>query len=130
MRALDTNVLARWIMRDHEEQFHLAQLTIVAGAFVPMTVVMELEWVLRSVAGYSRDQIASALGAILELETLDFPDREALSKAIDEYRKGADWADLIHLIQTSAATTFLTFDRKLSRRPQTVSPVMVELIRA
>ena len=130
MKALDTNVLARWIMRDHEEQYQLAEQVIVGGAFVPITVIMELEWILRSVAGYSRDQTTGALRAIMELETLDFPDRDALARAIDDYRQGADWADLIHLIQASAAATFLTFDRKLSRRPHSVSPVVVELIHA
>ena len=128
MKAVDTNVLARWIMRDHEPQFKLAQQVIVAGAFVPITVIMELEWVLRSVAGYSRDQITAALRAIMELDTLDFPDRDALSRAVDDYRRGADWADLIHLIQASAAATFLTFDRRLSRRSVSASPVSIQLI--
>ena len=51
MRAVDTNVLVRYYLRDDPAQARLAEGVLSAGAvFVPKTVVLELEWVLRSVA--------------------------------------------------------------------------------
>ena len=51
MRAVDTNVLARYYLRDDPTQARLAgKILSAGGVFVPKTVILELEWVLRSVA--------------------------------------------------------------------------------
>ena len=49
MRALDTNVLARALVQDDAEQGRRAQASLSAQpVYVPVTVVLELEWVLRA----------------------------------------------------------------------------------
>lgn len=51
MRAVDTNVLARYYLRDDPVQSPLAASLLAAGdVFVPKTVVLELAWVLQFVA--------------------------------------------------------------------------------
>lgn len=51
MRAVDTNVLARYYLRDDAAQARVADRILSDGdVFVPKTVVLELEWVLRSIA--------------------------------------------------------------------------------
>ena len=52
MRAVDTNILARFYLRDDA-----AQGRIAAGVLVPKTVILELEWVLRYVADQSEDKV-------------------------------------------------------------------------
>ena len=49
MRAVDTNV--RYYLRDDAAQARIARRLFSAGAvFVPIPAVLELEWVLHSVA--------------------------------------------------------------------------------
>ena len=54
MAAIDTNVLVRFLIQDDEQQGHLArkliQHVLARGEtlFIPVTVLLELEWVLRS----------------------------------------------------------------------------------
>ena len=51
MRAVDTNILARFYLRDDTAQGRIAADVLTAGdVFIPKTVVLELEWVLRYVA--------------------------------------------------------------------------------
>jgi len=51
VRAVDTNVLARFYLRDDAAQGRIAASVLSAGdVFVPKTVVLELERVLRYVA--------------------------------------------------------------------------------
>jgi predicted nucleic-acid-binding protein len=52
--ALDTNVLVRLLVNDDPAQAELAAACIDAsvGCFVPITVALELEWVLRSHAEF------------------------------------------------------------------------------
>ena len=60
MPALDTNVLVRYLVQDDAAQFAAARRLIRrcvaddATLFVPVTVVLELEWVLRSSFGFGK----------------------------------------------------------------------------
>ena len=52
MRALDTNVLARFFIDDPDnpqaaKQLPAAVAALSERAFVPVTVLLELEWVMR-----------------------------------------------------------------------------------
>ena len=53
MAGLDTNVLVRWILDDDEKQAARVQILFEearagqAALFVPITVMLELEWVLQ-----------------------------------------------------------------------------------
>ena len=52
MRAIDTNVIVRFLTADDLAQAAVARRAIEAGdIFIPTTVLLETEWVLRS--GYS-----------------------------------------------------------------------------
>ena len=55
MLAVDTNVVVRYLTGDHPEQFANAKALIDGeDLFVCATVLLETEWVLRSVYGYPR----------------------------------------------------------------------------
>ena len=57
MRAVDTNILARYYLRDDAAQGRIATDLLSAGdVFVPKTVILELEWVLRYVADQSEEK--------------------------------------------------------------------------
>ncbi len=63
VRAVDTNILARYYLRDDAVQGRVAAGVLSAGdVFVPKTVVLELEWVLRYVADQPERQGDRMLG--------------------------------------------------------------------
>lgn len=118
MRAVDTNVLARYYLRDDPVQSPRAARVLAAGdVFVPKTVVLELAWVLRSVAQQPLEKVASCLAHLMALPGVTLEDHEQLETALDHCRRGVDLADALHLAASHACTEMLTFDdRRYARR--------------
>lgn len=124
MASLDTNVLVRLLVKDDQRQLAQVRSVIREASqrgemfYVPITVVLELEWVLRSRYGMKRLTILSALVALLETRELRFQFEPAIERAIEHFRRGAaDFADCIHLGLSGAdgELPLVTFDRKASR---------------
>ena len=121
MIAVDTNILVRAILGDDPRQSPIARQAIenARDILVPITVLIELAWVLKSV-GWTRVQIHRAL-VILALQPTVHLDRSAeVLAALDDFKAGpADFADYLTLRQSKAldARKLLTFDRKLAKTP-------------
>jgi predicted nucleic-acid-binding protein len=103
MAGLDTNILVRWLVDDDAGQSRriAAMLNSVARLdetiFVPLTVMLELEWVLRSRYSLAKPDILLALNALLETRELEFQTEPAIERALHAYRQGtADFADCLH----------------------------------
>lgn len=129
MKAVDTNVLLRFLAVDDDRQYALATECLSAGVFVPHGVLMETEWVLRSGYGWDAERINDELRDLLAMECVEVDQVEALHWALDQHRQGADWADMLHLIASIGHTAFSTFDRALAKRAGDRPPVTVELLR-
>jgi predicted nucleic-acid-binding protein len=122
MPSLDTNVLVRLITADDARQAQQARALFEQAArtgeclYVPLTVVLELEWVLRSRYGYSKEQVVGTLVEMLEARELAIQDEAALEHALHYYRRnpGIDFAECLHLGCAAAAhgLPLVTFDRK------------------
>jgi predicted nucleic-acid-binding protein len=121
MPALDTNVLVRYIVRDDDAQLHAAQTLIrqcVASGqalFVPVTVLLELEWVLRSRYGFGKQEVIGTIAGLLSATELRFEAEQALEVALQMYRDGAaDFADGLHIAQATQAAELpvWTFDQR------------------
>jgi predicted nucleic-acid-binding protein len=126
MPGIDTNVLVRWLVDDEPRQSaRVAALFDAARAeqlplFVPNTVMLELEWVLRSRYRFDRPAVLRALGALLETQELEFEVEAAVERALHLYRLGAaEFADCLHAGICGAAqrSPLLTFDRLASKMP-------------
>ena len=124
MAALDTNVLVRFIVEDDAAQCAAAQALLgrfVAqgeSLFVPVTVVLELEWVLRSRYGFAKADVLQALAALCSARELHFESERALEVALQLYREGAaDFADALHVALTAQALAqpLWTFDKGAAR---------------
>lgn len=125
MRGLDTNVIARFLLRDDAAQFRRAERLVAALAadgeaiHLDVIVLCELVWVLRTGYGRERREIADALDALLGAAPFTVDDREAVRTAIDRYRAGrGDFADYLIALrnQRTGCRDTVTFDRKL--RPE------------
>jgi len=126
MASLDTNVLARWLIKDDERQLAAVQAIFEAATrreeslFVPLTVTLELEWVLRSRYGLGKTAILAVFNALLEAREIEFHEEGAVERAIHAYRLGrADFADCMHMGISGAFEQgpLLTFDVGAARLP-------------
>ena len=114
MRAVDTNVLVRFLTADEAVQFRQAQAVMNAGSvFIAKTVLLETEWVLRRIYEFSPDQVHPALHALLNTAGVDIEDEDGVAQALDWNRHGMDFADAMHICSSGSATEFLTFDKQL-----------------
>jgi predicted nucleic-acid-binding protein len=130
VRAVDTNVLARFYLRDDATQGRIAADVLSAGdVFVPKTVVLELEWVLRYVADQLEDKVIECLAHLIALPGVIVEDRDEIETALDHCRNGIDFADALHLAASKACTELLTFDdrgyARKARRLRLKPPVRV-----
>lgn len=118
MRAVDTNVLVRYYLRDDPAQARRADKILSAGAvFVPKTVVLELEWVLRSVVEQPAGKVLDCLSHLIALPGITIEDHEQVEAALRHCRQGVDFADALHHAASHACSEVLTFDdRRYARR--------------
>lgn len=120
MIALDTNVLARFFVDDPDDaeasrQRPAAVAALSEQAFVPITVLLEFEWVLRGFYALPRDEILRVFRALVGLEHIHVEDRTIALAALDAYSDGLDFADALHVARSSRATAFRTFDKRLAK---------------
>ena len=103
MRAVDTNVVVRYLTGDHPEQAASARAAIDEGSvFASTTVMLESEWVLRSVYGFAATEIAAALRSFSGLPSVSVENPVLLADALDRAETGMD-ADALHLGTAAAA---------------------------
>ena len=113
MRAVDTNVVVRFLTGDDPTQASRAKAVIDAGdVFVGTTVLLETEWVLRSVYGFAREDVARALGALAGLPGVSVESPVLLGEALQRTVSGMDFADALHLGAAERCEAMLTFDRR------------------
>jgi predicted nucleic-acid-binding protein len=118
VRAVDTNILARFYLRDDTTQGRIAADVLTAGdVFIPKTVVLELEWVLRDVADQPGEKVTECLAHLIALPGVTVEDRDEIEAALGHCRNGIDFADALHVAASKACTELLTFDdRGYARR--------------
>lgn len=121
MPALDTNVLIRYVVEDDPKQTRIAQQYIERHAetgdalFLSASVILETEWVLRSVYGFSKEQVIQVFIRLLEAREMTFQDEASLERAVHRYREhNIDFADCLHLAtaQTFDRLPLASFERK------------------
>lgn len=115
MIAFDTNLLVRLAVNDDEEQAEIAESLLTKNdVFISRTVLLETEWVLRSVYKNSREEIALYFEAVLITKNINVENAIEVSHALNWYKLGADFADAIHLC-ICGENMFHTFDSKFCK---------------
>ena len=82
MRAIDTNVLVRLLVRDDPRQLDAAEKFIAKGAWVSHLVLVETLWVLDAVYQRSAAQAAAAVERLLAHADLTLQDADVVAAAI------------------------------------------------
>ena len=117
MLAVDTNVVVRCLTIDDVRQSPIARDFIDRNQVMLLaTVLIECEWVMRSVHRLPRVRIAGLLRQFAGLPTVVVERPEALAQALDGFEQGMDFADAMHLACAGeeGCDAFATFDRKLA----------------
>ena len=124
MKALDTNVLVRFLVRDDKKQAEIVYRLFKRAEsknepfFVPLLVVLETIWVLESVYEIPREEIRGSLQKLLLMPILIFEAQSALQRTLSSAQTNKiDLADLLiaHSAKFSNCDGVLTFDKKASK---------------
>jgi predicted nucleic-acid-binding protein len=126
--AIDTNVLVRLIVQDDPAQAARASAFCDSGVIVSLTVALETEWVLRSRYGLDPVAMQKCFNVLFASADFHFESVKALQWALERYVKGADFADMIHLVSNMNADGFGTFDASLNDEAGAASPIPIVLI--
>jgi predicted nucleic-acid-binding protein len=113
MIAIDTNLVVRYLTNDHSKQSPRARARIDGEAvFVSVTVMLEVEWVLRSAYEYRPADVARAIRSFAGLPTVTVEDGAVVASALELAERGMDFADALHLGKAAHCDGMASFDRK------------------
>jgi predicted nucleic-acid-binding protein len=119
MRAVDTNVLVRLVVRDDPEQVRIAESFAAPGAWVSHLVLAETTWVLDAVYDRTAEQIASAVDMLLNHKDLTIQDSDAVISALEHCRKrpalGFSECLVLEIARKAGHLPLGTFDRDLAK---------------
>lgn len=116
MLAVDTNVVVRYLTSDHPQQSPRARKAVDGhDVWVPTTVLLETEWVLRSVYRYAPGQIVTALRQFAGLPSVTLENPDLAARALDWVERGMDFADALHLGASDQCEALVTFDADLAK---------------
>jgi predicted nucleic-acid-binding protein len=129
MTAVDTNVLVRIVVNDDPAQSARAAefLRQQDRVFLAKTVLLEVEWVLRSAYRLGRREIHAILRGILAMGSAEVEDEAAVVQAMRWYEEGMDFADSLHMA-SAGPRRFVTFDAALQRRARRLGAGKIALL--
>ena len=116
MIALDTNLIARYLLKDDAAQFERARAMIESAERItaPATVLLELAWVLE-VSDCSRQDITRAFRLLVGLPNFTIRQLDSLLYALRWYEEGMDFGDALHLAMSAQDEALATFDRDFAK---------------
>ena len=117
MIALDTNLLARFLLQDDPAQYATVKALLTTSQIftTPVTVMQELVWVLES-KDRSSDKVCMAMEMLLNLPNFKPEHGDALREALCNYREGMGFSDALHLALSAPHEKFMTFDKAFARK--------------
>lgn len=127
MTGIDTNVLVRYITRDHPEQYRAAKRHLESNCtqedpgYINVIVLCELAWVLTTAYDASQDEVARVIDQLLRTRQLQIQRRDQVRSALSEYRAHkAGFPDCLigQLNQEDKADETVTFDQDAAQMAQ------------
>ncbi|MHB8455594.1 MAG: type II toxin-antitoxin system VapC family toxin [Acidiferrobacterales bacterium] len=117
MIALDTNILARFLLKDDAKQYRtsVSLLQKKQEYTAPPSVLLELVWVLE-INDCTRGEIVKGLRALFGLPNFKPMEFEAMTHTLRWYEAGMDFGDAVHLALCTKTTGFATFDKDLGKQ--------------
>ncbi|WP_416670238.1 type II toxin-antitoxin system VapC family toxin [Egbenema bharatensis] len=127
MIAVDTNIVVRLLTQDDEQQYHRSfKLFQANDIFIPDTVILETEWVLRFAYRFKPDEICEAFRKLFGLPNVQLANGSLIVKVLKWHEQGLDFADALHLAQSQHCSAIYTFDMKFVDRAKGLSECNVQ----
>jgi len=124
MKAIDTNVLVRFLVKDNEQQAKVVyrKFKKIEGKkevlFIPIPVVLKTIWVLESVYGVKRQEILDSINDLLLMPILDFEAQPAIRSFVSSAKEDkVDLSDLFigNYAKYLGCDSVITFDKRASK---------------
>ncbi|MBK7236486.1 MAG: type II toxin-antitoxin system VapC family toxin [Sterolibacteriaceae bacterium] len=119
MRAVDTNLLVRLLVRDDAAQVDAAEAFVEQGAWVSHLVLAEALWVLDAVYDRSPAQLAKAIDLLLNHRNLTLQDADVIASALAHFRArpslGFSDCLVLEIARKAGHQPLGTFDKSLAR---------------
>jgi predicted nucleic-acid-binding protein len=120
MHAVDTNVLVRLLTGDDRRQAAQAEAFVrTAGhVWISHVVLVETIWVMESVYDKTRDEVAAAVGSLLDHQqfALQGPDVVRAALALFRSKRSVGFSDcmVLEIARQAGHVPLGTFDRQLA----------------
>ena len=122
MISVDTSLLVRVLTNDDPIQARRAVKILKSGdIYIPKTVILETEWVLRYAYEIGRSNIINGFQKLLGLPNVSVEDPDSIYQAVKWYEENFDFADALHLASSRRWGSFATFDSSLIRKARQFS---------
>lgn len=119
MRAVDTNVLVRLVIRDDVAQVAAAEAFVEKGAWVPHLALAETTWMLEAVYDLGAAAIATAVEMLLNHKDLVLEEAGVVSNALANFRRrpalGFSDCLMLEVARKAGHLPLGTFDRGLGK---------------
>ena len=119
MRAVDTDLLVRLVVRDDAAQVDAAEAFVARGAWVSHLVLAETLWVLDAVYDRRPAQLAKAIDLLLNHKNLTLQDAEVVTSALAHFRAcpslGFSDCLVLEIARKAGHLPLGTFDKSLAR---------------
>ena len=119
MRAVDTNLLVRLLVRDDAKQVTAAEAFVENGAWVSHLVLVETLWVLDAVYERKAAQIAKAIALLLNHNSLTLQDADVVASALESFRArpslGFSDCMVLEIARKAGHLPLGTFDKGLAK---------------
>ncbi len=129
MLSVDTNVLARYLLGDDPAQKSLAEQAITDSAYVSLTVLLETYWLLTSRYRLTANQLIQLIGLLRENANIQIEADDWLDWMLHRLGRGADFADLVHLVASQNQSAFVTFDQAMAKQAGQNPPAKIIVLR-
>jgi predicted nucleic-acid-binding protein len=124
MVTLDTNIWIRYLTNDDQQQAQQAIKLIgqCEAVFLPKTILLEIEWVLRAAYKLKPKAISNSLLHILGLPMVTPESPGQVAVALEHFSQGHDFADALHLAGSDNSRCFFTFDERFASKGKGAIP--------
>jgi predicted nucleic-acid-binding protein len=128
MVAVDTNIIVRLLTQDDELQYQKSlEIFQTQTIFIPDTVILETEWVLRFAYKLKPVEICTALRKLFGLPNVNLSNTSLVYQALQWHETGLYFADAFHLAQSQNNVEFYTFDEKFVKKAKGLTNCEVKL---
>ncbi len=127
MIAIDTNIIIRLLTKDDVKQYAGSRkLFETEEIYIPDTVILETEWVLRYAYDFLHEDICTAFRKLFGLPNVKLANDFVAAQAIDWHQQGLDFADAFHLALSQNVPVLKTFDDSFTKKSKGLSKCVVQ----